>query len=276
MTTLDELEAQAIATIIMHEPPEGYWGAFSGGKDSIVSYDLVKKSGVKYDVHFNQTTIDPPEIYDFIRTNYPEIKWEKPKRSMFKAIRARQVPPTRMRRYCCSELKELHGTGRTMITGVRREESTARSHRTEYEPSRHNPLTIYCNPIVNWTTADVWAYIGKYDLKYPVLYDEGYDRIGCIMCPLQNRYGMLKDAVRYPKHYNAYMLAFKEMLHNCEVRSKHKATALVWECAEDVMFWWIYGIHRKNNKKLHWKLPTEEGFDLEAIRPRPRNRKVGK
>jgi phosphoadenosine phosphosulfate reductase len=93
MKDLAEKELQAISIIKKYEPPEGYWGTFSGGKDSIVTHHLVKRSGVKCEYHFNQTTIDPPEIYDFIRKNYPDIIWEKPKRSMFLAIRARVVPP---------------------------------------------------------------------------------------------------------------------------------------------------------------------------------------
>lgn len=97
----------AISCIRLHEPDEGYWVSFSGGKDSIVAYDLVKRAGVKYDVHFNQTTIDPPEIYQFIRANYPEVIWEKPKRSMFAAIRARQIPPHAARSIL------LRGTKRT-------------------------------------------------------------------------------------------------------------------------------------------------------------------
>lgn len=259
----------SISIIKEHEPKEGYWVAFSGGKDSIVAYDLVKKSGVKYDCHFNQTTIDPPEIYRFIRENYPEVIWEKPKRSMFAAIRARQVPPTRIRRYCCAELKELHGTGRVLITGVRRAESSSRKDRPIYGTSVHNSKTVYCNPIVDWTEQEVWDYIKENNLKYPSLYDEGYSRIGCIMCPLQNRYGMLKDAVRFPKHYRAYLKAFEQMLVNCKERnSEEKWLQLKWKTSEDVMFWWVYGVNRKDCNKPHWKLPTDDGFDLESIKPK--------
>jgi phosphoadenosine phosphosulfate reductase len=274
MTPLEARESNAIAVLKSHEPDEGYWVAFSGGKDSIVVYDLVKKSGVKHTVHFNQTTIDPTEMYPFIRENYPEVIWEKPKRSMFAAIKARQVPPTRMRRYCCAELKELHGIGRIVVTGVRKEESTARDGRVEYGPSHYNKNTFYCNPILNWTEQDVWDYIAENKLPYPSLYNDGYTRIGCIMCPLQNRYGMLKDAVRYPKYYQQYLESFKVMLKNCEERSKNKDTVLQWKSSEDVMFWWIYGIHRDKCNKPHWKLPTEDGFDLEAIKPRAIRRKL--
>jgi phosphoadenosine phosphosulfate reductase len=276
--TLESLDLKiknSIDILKQYEPKDGYWVAFSGGKDSIVIYDLVKKSGVKHEVHFNQTTIDPPEIYKFINDNYPETIWEIPKRSMFAAIRARQVPPTRMRRYCCAELKELHGIGRVVVTGVRREESNSRKDRPVYGESHYNENTIYCNPIVDWTLQDVWDYIRANNLKYPSLYNDGYDRIGCIMCPLQNRYGMLKDAIRYPKHYNAYLLAFEEMLYNCKMKHVGCKTELKWKSPEDVMFWWIYGIHRKDCKKEHWKLPNEPGFDLESIKPRSRRKTIG-
>lgn len=43
----------AIAQIRLHEPSEGYYVAFSGGKDSCVILDLVKRAGVKYDAHYN-------------------------------------------------------------------------------------------------------------------------------------------------------------------------------------------------------------------------------
>ena len=245
-----------------HEPEEGYYVAFSGGKDSIVMYDLVKRSGVKHGVHFNMTTIDPPEIYAFIKKYYPEVIWESPKRSMFAAIRSRQIPPTRQIRYCCAELKELHGLGRVVVTGVRRQESASRRVRQAYEVSRLKKNTYYCNPIIDWSESDVWGYIKSNKLSYPSLYDEGYDRIGCIMCPLQNRYGMLRDAVKFPKHYKAYLRAFKKMLQNCAEKGKGDGL-LKWKTPEDVMFWWIYGVHRDDRHPEWWRLPTDDQFDLD-------------
>lgn len=68
----------AIRRIKLHEPPEGYYVAFSGGKDSCVILDLVKRAGVKFDAHINLTTVDPPEVIRFVRQQYPEVTMEKP------------------------------------------------------------------------------------------------------------------------------------------------------------------------------------------------------
>ena len=54
---LKTFEANAIA-----KNPKGYYVAYSGGKDSDVILDLVRRSGVKYEAHHHLTTADPPEI----------------------------------------------------------------------------------------------------------------------------------------------------------------------------------------------------------------------
>ena len=59
MLFLEDKIREAIDFIKQHEPPEGYVVKFSGGKDSTVVYDLVKKAGVKYQAFYNYTAIDP-------------------------------------------------------------------------------------------------------------------------------------------------------------------------------------------------------------------------
>ena len=50
----------AIGRLKAFEPPEGYFLAFSGGKDSQAVYHLAKLAGVKFDAHYSLTTVDPP------------------------------------------------------------------------------------------------------------------------------------------------------------------------------------------------------------------------
>ena len=78
--------AEAIEAIQKFEPREGYHVGFSGGKDSIVTLDLVQKAAVKHKAYFAMTTIDPPELLAFIRTYYRDVVMLRPKVSMFKMI----------------------------------------------------------------------------------------------------------------------------------------------------------------------------------------------
>ena len=249
-------ETEAILAIQKYEPEEGYYVAFSGGKDSIVIYDLVKRSGVKHDTHMHLTGIDAPEVVRFVRDNYPEVIRHKPKMPMFKLIIKKGIPPTRIIRYCCHELKEMGGVGRVVVLGIRKQESTRRRDRELYEESKRTKNKMFLNPIIEWSEQDVWDYIRKYGLEYPALYDEGYNRIGCIMCPMAGNKGMLKDKERYPKFYAAYIRTFDKMLKRREELGKRpfymgRHSEEIAKTGEDVMRWWIYGAIKK-------KVPTEE------------------
>lgn len=113
-------------------PPEGYYLAFSGGKDSQCVYHLCKMAGVKFDAHYCVTSIDPPELVRFIKKNYPDVKFERKHDkdgkpiTMWTLIPEKGIPPTRLVRYCCEELKESNGAGRFTVTGVRQAESANR------------------------------------------------------------------------------------------------------------------------------------------------------
>lgn len=61
------------------EPPEGYFLAFSGGKDSCVIKALADMAGVKYDAHYTLTSVDPPELVRFIKKQHPDVIIDIPK-----------------------------------------------------------------------------------------------------------------------------------------------------------------------------------------------------
>lgn len=122
----------AIARLQAFEPPEGYYLAFSGGKDSVVIKALADMAGVKYDAHYNHTSCDAPELVRFIKDEYPDVAIDFPRDkdgkrvTMWNLIPKKLMPPTRMVRYCCQYLKETQSDGRLTITGVRWAESANR------------------------------------------------------------------------------------------------------------------------------------------------------
>lgn len=122
----------AIDRLQSFEPKEGYYLAFSGGKDSQCIYHLAEMAGVKFDAHYRITSVDPPELVRFIKTQYPDVALDYPRDAdgnvitMWNLIPKQTIPPTRKARYCCDKLKESGGEGRLTVTGVRWAESPAR------------------------------------------------------------------------------------------------------------------------------------------------------
>jgi phosphoadenosine phosphosulfate reductase len=218
-----------------HEPPEGYYLAFSGGKDSIVCYDLCKKAGVKFDAHYMRA-MEPPELVYFIRKHYPEVQRHLPKKTMWQLIVYNGIPPMRGGlSYCCREMKEFGGIGRLVVVGVRKQESLKRKSYQEYDVKKvkKNQIKIMIAPILNWTTDQVWQYIKHNKLSYPILYDQGYKRVGCILCPNSGSKTMQLDAIKHPKIADAYKRA-------C-VRAWDKKINPDWPTGEAMYEWWISG-----------------------------------
>ena len=290
---LDKVET-AIKRIQTFEPPEGYYLAFSGGKDSVVCKALCDMAVVKYDAHYNITPVDPPALVQFVKTVPDVIRdrqyWTSDgichKKgdpiTMWNLIIHKATPPTRVARYCCQYLKETGGEGRLTITGVRWDESSNRKRNqgelvivnapkeaidspdfyqtprggvvlvNDNEESRKMVESCYkrrrtvVNPIIDWTTDEVWEFIHEYNLPYCKLYDEGHERLGCIGCPMGTVKGRIEEFEKYPKIKKAYMRAFSKMIETRKLRNMPKVNAhdadgnpVDWETEEAVMKWWL-------------------------------------
>ena len=122
-----EKEKRAIQYLKAFEPKdEPYYLCYSGGKDSDCIRILASLAGVKRDIVNNHTTVDAPETVRYIRS-IPNVKISYPEKTMWQLIVEKGLPPTRLMRYCCEELKERGGKGRMKITGVRWAESARRA-----------------------------------------------------------------------------------------------------------------------------------------------------
>ena len=130
-TELREKERIAMERLKAFEAEDGYFLAYSGGKDSDCIKILAQLAGVKFETVHNLTTVDAPETVRYIKSQ-PDVRISrsydrdgKPV-TMWNLIVRKGTPPLRTSRYCCSELKEPGGTGKTVVTGVRWAESTRR------------------------------------------------------------------------------------------------------------------------------------------------------
>lgn len=232
----------AIFLLKKYEPADGYWVCFSGGKDSIVILDLVKRAGVKFEVHYSYMTIEPPELLEFIVTEHPEVIIDYPKTTMFDLIVYHRIPPLRQARYCCHSLKLVHGNNRIKVTGVRRFESHSRAHRQAVELTRtHGDQLI--NPIIDWTDKDVWEYIHTFKLPYCRLYDEGRKRIGCVFCPMECASDVADDLKRYPQFRDYYIKALQTIIDN---RIKNGEKLRRYDNGVDWFYNWI-------DRSYNWK-----------------------
>lgn len=115
--------------------PDGFLLGMSGGKDSQALFHMAQLAGVKFDAYMSLTGIDPKETVVFVRRNYPEVRYIRPKMSFYKLLVKKQMLPTRKARYCCAVLKEPVGAGRVVLIGIRHQESPRRAKRKEVEIS---------------------------------------------------------------------------------------------------------------------------------------------
>ena len=226
----------AIKRLKVYEPPEGYYLAFSGGKDSIVIKQLAIESGVKFDSHYSVTTIDPPDLIYYMKKYHNDITWDRPKKPFLIELVERGFP-MRQRRWCCAQYKERGGEGRRVITGIRWEESYNRRTRQMVEPCNKGKGKTFLHVIIDWTSEDVWEFIRLRNLPYCKLYDEGWKRIGCLLCPYAGKYQRLIEAKRYPGYRNQFIRAF-EKLHK---RKKEKGLISCdrWKDGKEMFEWWI-------------------------------------
>lgn len=111
----------------------GYYLAFSGGKDSQALYHVAKLAGVIFKAHMNLTSVDPPQVIRFVRKHYPDVVTHAPKKSIYQIAVEKGILPSKRIRWCCQEMKETAGAGKVTLIGIRKKESARRAKRNEVE-----------------------------------------------------------------------------------------------------------------------------------------------
>jgi phosphoadenosine phosphosulfate reductase len=186
--------------------------SFSGGKDSLVVLNITKKAVKEFEAFFIDTGLEFPETVKFVEnfasSSGIKVKIEKAGTAFDENFPA-FGPPAKDFRWCCKVCKlgpitkalSEYKKGCITIDGKRRYESFQRGNIGAVESNPFVPGQLSIFPIKDWRALEVWLYIFMEKLSYNVLYDEGFERIGCWLCPaaLQAEYIRMKEL--HPEKY---------------------------------------------------------------------------
>lgn len=216
--------------------------AFSGGKDSAVLLDLVKKALPKgsFVVIFGDTGMEFPDTYKVVEKTKAECEKDGTPfyiaNSHFKPEDSWKIfgPPARVLRWCCSvhkstpqtlKMREITGKNNYVgldFVGVRKEESLARS-KYDYENFGKKQKGQYSfNPILDWTSAEIWLYIFGNGLYVNEAYKKGNSRAGCLFCPMG---GGKNDFIQYSS-YKEQVSAYIDLIKSMNARNAKDEKAL--------------------------------------------------
>lgn len=277
-------EKNSIEILKMLNSNEHFVLADSGGKDSSVLTHIALKAGVNFKVVHNHTTVDAPETVYFIRNKFKKLnemgictEVVYPKKTMWELIVNHKIPPTRLVRYCCSELKETYGKGEKLVTGVRKAESHNRRKNQgvvtfikprkelqnlvddknfaqtnkggiiilnlDNDEKRRVVETCYrtnktlINPLIDWEDDFIKWYIKHEGIELNPLYNKGWNRVGCIGCPMAGKKARQKEFAEYPQYKQLYIHAFDRMI---EARKQSGlGVRETWRTGKHVFEWWI-------------------------------------
>lgn len=207
-----------------------FYVAFSGGKDSMVTLDIVQRAlpHNQFKVLFGDTGMEFPDTYALVSEvqqycDNNEIVFLRSHSHLNPMDTWKQFgPPSTVTRWCCSVHKTApqilllrnltnkpNFTGMAFV-GVRASESISRS---EYEylsiGGKHKGQYSY-NPILDWNSAELFAYIYMQNLLVNDAYKKGNCRAGCLMCPNVSEKNAFFRRVCYKGEFDKYLYLIKE------------------------------------------------------------------
>lgn len=201
--------------------------SYSGGKDSLATLLLARDALQKFDVLFADTGLEFPETLDNVKQVTEELslplKTHSSNDAFWQAI-DNFGPPTVEARWCCKVCKlgaitqlieENYENGCLTFVGQRKYESEIRANSEHIWKNPWVGNQIAATPIQNWTALHVWLYLFWKKAKYNPLYENGFDRIGCWLCPSASMADFSRLRETHPELHGKLEKYLKEYaLHN--------------------------------------------------------------
>ena len=196
--------------------------SFSGGKDSTVVSDLVRKALSNPSIiHiFGNTTLEFPYTYEYVERfrnenkKTPMLRAENKEQDFFKLCES-FGPPSRTLRWCCTifktgfigeKIKKTFSGRKTVLTfyGIRRNESASRNTYERSSQGKKITQQLVASPIIDWMDYDIWLYLLTTGVDFNEAYRLGYTRVGCWCCPNNSTWSQFLAAVYMPEQHDSF------------------------------------------------------------------------
>ena len=223
-------EKKFISSVIeTYELP--YVVSFSGGKDSLATLLLLLDAGYRPRLLFLNTGLEFDEtvqhVYDIAEKFNLGLIEGKAGEKFWDAIDFFGAP-ARDYRWCCKTcklgiaamtIKEYFPDGVISFIGQRRYESKNRATHGKIWKNPWVTGQIAVSPIQNWTALHIWLYLFMKKVEWNKLYELGFSRIGCWLCPASD---MAEFEIKKHKDWNRYEEKLNDILreHNLPVEWK--------------------------------------------------------
>lgn len=182
-----------LALAVREYAPAAFASSF--GAEDMVLTDLIAKRFPDIEVFTLDTGRLPEEtlgLMQLVTEKYPiKLRVYSPDGPVLEEYQAAHganafYRSVELRKRCChirkvEPLKRALAGKRAWITGLRREQAVSRAGLFEDGFDDENGLYKF-NPLADWTHAEVWEYIRRFDVPYNALHDRGYPSIGCTPC----------------------------------------------------------------------------------------------
>lgn len=230
--------------------------AFSGGKDSAallgVAFEALKSD--EFSVLYGNTGFDMPETFDTVEETRRLVESRSIRfidaKSPFDPIEAWRLfgPPSRRISWCCqlkssaqtNALREVMtetGAGRSVaFCGVRWAESPRRATYDYDMDGIKIAGQVSSYPILNWTSAEVWATLFREKLPINRAYRNGFNRVGCLLCPRTNGVSTSRTVQIYPKETAPYIEIIEKADKREEVQTRGYFKTNGWRVRFDGAF----------------------------------------
>jgi phosphoadenosine phosphosulfate reductase len=164
-------------------------------EDSVV-IDLIHRGGLPIGLFAIDTGRLPEETYiiaESIRQRYQvEIEWYFPQAEAVQTLERDKglfsFRESLDNRHECCHIRKVEPLQRALaglsgwVTGLRREQSVTRSELAAIESDAAHDGIVKINPLLDWTTDQIWAYATEYRIPIHPLHKQGYPSIGCAPC----------------------------------------------------------------------------------------------